>query len=139
MITWLAVVANRAALVAINPAAQEFDAKHVLLDSQAVVVVTSDEHAELLEGLKATCPDLHEIIVLNGQEPDGLLLHAEGSEPLRLAESAKTCCTNCLFAAVVMMATSPVHRLIADHCAPKTILPIDEWYDVYSSHEFEIA
>src|SRR5450755_59976 len=39
--------------------------------------------------------------------------------PLRLAESAKTCCTNCLLAAVVMIATSPVCRSIADHRAVK--------------------
>jgi len=72
MVAWLAVVACRATLVSLNPAAQEYDAGHILRDSGARIAVTDDENRDLLERLQPGCPDLHQVLVLAGAEPGGL-------------------------------------------------------------------
>jgi carnitine-CoA ligase len=72
MITWLAVVACRAVLVSLNPAARSHDAGHILRDSAARVAVTSREHEALFRELQPSCPALSDIVVAGDDEPGGL-------------------------------------------------------------------
>jgi carnitine-CoA ligase len=72
MVTWLAVVACRGILVALNPAARSHDAGHVLRDSAARIAVVDAAHAALFAGLQPDCPALAEIIVAGDGEPGGL-------------------------------------------------------------------
>jgi crotonobetaine/carnitine-CoA ligase len=72
MIAWLAVMANRAILVPVNPAARQADAGHILRDSQPVLAIVGEVSRPIIEGLRAQCPGLREIVVVNDPEPDGL-------------------------------------------------------------------
>jgi len=85
MIAWLAVVANRAVLVSVNPDDRVLDAGHVLRDSASVIVILTDEHQELVTQLRPELPCLREVIVVGGDEPDGLAAYS-GRQPLRFAD-----------------------------------------------------
>jgi carnitine-CoA ligase len=87
MVAWLAVVANRAVLVSVNPDDKILDAGHILRDSASVIVILTDEHQELVTQLRPELPGLREVIVVRGDEPDGLAAYS-GREPLRFADAA---------------------------------------------------
>jgi crotonobetaine/carnitine-CoA ligase len=87
MIAWLAVVAIRATLVALNPDAKVHDAGYIFRDSGAVMAIIDDEHQSLIDTLKPQCPALRDVIVVGSDEPDGLLPYCSKSRPLRLRES----------------------------------------------------
>jgi len=87
MIAWLAVVANRAVLVSVNPDDKILDAGHILSDSAAVIVILTDEHQELVTQLQPELARLREVIVVGAGEPDGLAAYS-GREPLRFAGAA---------------------------------------------------
>jgi crotonobetaine/carnitine-CoA ligase len=72
MIAWLAVVALRATLVSVNPDVKEHDARHVLRDSAAALVIISPKHQELIDAVRGGCPELRDVIVVGDNEPDGL-------------------------------------------------------------------
>jgi carnitine-CoA ligase len=72
LITWLAVVANGGILVSLNTSSGEYDARHVLKDSGAVLAVVGRDAEPLLRSLKGRCPELREILVVSDPEPDGL-------------------------------------------------------------------
>jgi crotonobetaine/carnitine-CoA ligase len=88
MLAWLAIVAIRGTMVAVNPAARAHDAGHVLRDSGAVMAVIDPEHLPLIEQLRAECPALREIVVVAEPEPDGLLSVTTGTKPFRFTDSA---------------------------------------------------
>jgi carnitine-CoA ligase len=72
MFAWLAIMANRAVMVSVNPDDRAHDAGHVLRDSQSVVVVTDQAHAGLVDELRPELPELREVIVIGDDEPRGL-------------------------------------------------------------------
>lgn len=76
LIAWIAVAANRAVLVSMNPALREHDARHILRDSGACLLIADDELRQMLTGLQADCPDLRDVIYVRGTEPDGLDAYA---------------------------------------------------------------
>jgi len=84
MIAWLAVVANRAVLVSVNPDDKILDAGHILRDSASVIVILTDEHESLVQGLLPELTSLREVITVRGDEPGGLAAYS-GSRPLRFA------------------------------------------------------
>lgn len=86
MIAWLAVVANRAVLVCVNPDDKVLDAGHVLRDSASVMVILTDEHESLIGELRPELTALREVIRVGGDEPDGLAAYS-GSQPLRFADA----------------------------------------------------
>src|SRR5712692_2428333 len=88
MIAWLAVVANRAALVCINTAAQEFDAGHILRDSSPVMAIVGESSEGLIRRLQPECPSLQEILVVSGTEPDGLAPYGEDADRFPLDSAA---------------------------------------------------
>jgi crotonobetaine/carnitine-CoA ligase len=85
MIAWLAVVANRATLVSINTEAREYDAGHILRDSQAVLVIVGEEGYSLIQRLQAQCTSVREIVYVNGPEPHGLDAYTGTAERLPFA------------------------------------------------------
>jgi carnitine-CoA ligase len=72
MVVWLAVVACRGVLVSMNPTAMSHDARDILQDADVKVVVTDREHSQLFCDLRAECPSLEEILVVDDNEPGGL-------------------------------------------------------------------
>ena len=87
MVTWFAAVGCRATVVSMNPAAQEHDAGHILRNSGARLVVTDTEHAPLFATLRDTSPSLDDVIVVSGDEPDGLASYT--GHPVSLAQLAR--------------------------------------------------
>jgi crotonobetaine/carnitine-CoA ligase len=86
MIAWLAVVANRAVLVPVNPDDKILDAGHILRDSAAVLVILTEEHDALIAELRPELTALREVITVRGDEPRGLATYS-GSQPLRFADA----------------------------------------------------
>jgi crotonobetaine/carnitine-CoA ligase len=86
MIAWLAVVANRAVLVSVNPDDKILDAGHILRDSASVIVILSEEHEPLVERLRPELASLREVITVRGDEPHGLAGYT-GRGPLRFAQA----------------------------------------------------
>lgn len=82
MIAFFAVIAVRGTLVSINPAAREADAGYTLRDSAAALAIISTNTRGLVESLRPTCPQLRELVVVDGPEPNGLA--AYGLEGQRL-------------------------------------------------------
>jgi carnitine-CoA ligase len=95
MIAWLAVVANQAILVSVNPDDKILDAGHILRDSASVLVIVTDEHESLVQELRPELTALRQVITVHGSEPDGLAGYA-GRAPLHLAQarSARADITN---------------------------------------------
>jgi crotonobetaine/carnitine-CoA ligase len=87
MVAWLAVVACRGILVALNPAARSHDAGHVLRDSAARLAVVDAANAGLFAELQPACPGLAEVIVAADGEPGGLSGYAGPRIPERPAEA----------------------------------------------------
>lgn len=87
MVAWLATVAVRGTVVSINPASKSHDAGHALSDCEASIVITDDEHHDLIESLRGQCPNLREILYVTGPEPDGLGFYGRGIRPLAFSSS----------------------------------------------------
>ncbi len=83
LIAWIAVAANRAILVSMNPALREHDARHILRDSEACLLIADDESRQMLAGLQADCPALTDVLYVAGAEPEGLDAFA-GAEGLSI-------------------------------------------------------
>ena len=86
MIAWLAVVANRAILVSVNPDDKVLDAGHILHDSASVIVILTEEHRSLIEELRPGLTRLREVIYVADSEPGGLAAYC-GRRPLRFADA----------------------------------------------------
>jgi len=89
MIAFFAVVAVRATLVSINPAAREHDAGHILADSNAVLAIVGSSNRQLMEGLRARTPSLRDVVHVGESEPDGL--DAYGTDASALDFAAVDC------------------------------------------------
>lgn len=85
MIAWLAVVANRAVLVSVNPQAMEHDALHVLRDSGSCLLIAGDEQRPVVELIRSECSELREIWWVGEPEPDGLRRYSNTAERLSFA------------------------------------------------------
>jgi crotonobetaine/carnitine-CoA ligase len=87
MIAWLAVMANRAVLVSVNPDDKVLDAGHILRDSASVIVILSEEHESLVGELQPELPSLREVITVRGDEPHGLAEYRSSAPPLSFAQA----------------------------------------------------
>lgn len=87
MVALYAAAAARLAHVSVPDGAGLDDAGHILRNSRARIVVTDGERRGLIDRLRPDCPDLEEVVVLEGAEPDGLLPYA-GAAPLALDRAA---------------------------------------------------
>jgi carnitine-CoA ligase len=73
MFAFAAVVAVRGVFVPVAPSAKMQDAGYQLRESDCTVAIISETNQELLQDLRSNCPFLREVIILSGEEPDGLL------------------------------------------------------------------
>jgi crotonobetaine/carnitine-CoA ligase len=87
MVAWLAALAARAVMVPINPGGREHDAGHVLRDSGSVLLIAGEEQRPVVEIVRPSCPELREVIWIEGPEPDGLAPHCAGVTPLAFRDS----------------------------------------------------
>jgi crotonobetaine/carnitine-CoA ligase len=85
MIAWLAVAAAGGMLVSMNVTAGEYDATHVLRDSEARVAIIGEGVEALFASLASVCPDLADVIVVRGPEPRGLAVYGDPAQRLDLA------------------------------------------------------
>jgi crotonobetaine/carnitine-CoA ligase len=85
MVALFAIIAVRGIVVSISPTAQGDDAGHIVRDFAVILAVAGPAEAEILRGIK-DCPKLGDIIVVDGEEPEGLAAYA-GAKPFRLADS----------------------------------------------------
>jgi crotonobetaine/carnitine-CoA ligase len=86
MIALMAALAIGRIFVPIDPAAKEHDAGHVLNDSGAVLAIVSAAQRSLMAALKRRSPALKDILVIRGNEPDGLAAYGASLQPVRLAD-----------------------------------------------------
>jgi crotonobetaine/carnitine-CoA ligase len=84
MVAWLAASACGAALVSVNTSAGGHDAGHIARDSGVRLAICGTDHAGLIRAV--TDPGETEVLVVEGEEPDGLARYASESDPLRLAD-----------------------------------------------------
>lgn len=84
MVAWLAASACGAALVSLNTSAGEHDAGHVVRDSAARLAVCGESHAELIRRIGGEELD---VVVVSGEEPDGLAPYRGDFGPLRLEDA----------------------------------------------------
>jgi crotonobetaine/carnitine-CoA ligase len=87
MIAFFAVIAVRATLVSINPAAREADAGYTLRDCGAVLAIVSGSTRELVETLQSSCPALRTIVTVEDSEPNGLAKYVADAGPLDFART----------------------------------------------------
>src|SRR5690606_20541692 len=74
MVACLAIIANRASFIAINPSAPQDDVRHILDSSRPVLTIVDDEKCDFITCLRESCLLLTEIVEVTGNEPDGLPL-----------------------------------------------------------------
>jgi crotonobetaine/carnitine-CoA ligase len=69
---WLAIAANRAVTVSINPGAQLDDCRHVMRDAGCVLAIASGAGREVMEAARSDLPGVREVLYLDEPEPYGL-------------------------------------------------------------------
>lgn len=80
MVALLAVIANRAIVVSMNPQSKAHDAGHMLADAEPRLLIVEPENRELFSGLAAGLSHVEEVICVEGAEPDGFAhLKVEGA------------------------------------------------------------
>ena len=82
MIALFAIIANRGTLVSIAPSAQQFDAGHIIKDAQPVVAICGTPQEPIIRAVRDNSPGLAHIVVLDGEEPNGLSSFSHGVAPL---------------------------------------------------------
>jgi crotonobetaine/carnitine-CoA ligase len=87
VVAWLAVVANRGVLVSVNPEDRSHDAFHVLYDSGAVLAIVGADQLPVVQELRGRLPQLRDVLVVDGDEPDGLACYDAGATPLPFSEA----------------------------------------------------
>ncbi len=64
-VSWLAIAANRAVTVSVNPAAGTSDCEHLLRDSGSVLAIVSGACREVVESVRGACPALRDVLYLD--------------------------------------------------------------------------
>lgn len=82
MIALFGIVANRGTLVSIAPSAQQFDAGHIMQDAQPVAAICGVSQEPVILTVSRNAPMLEHIIVVRGEEPDGLQAYSRQASPL---------------------------------------------------------
>jgi crotonobetaine/carnitine-CoA ligase len=85
MIALFGIIANRGTLVSIAPSSQQFDAGHIVHDAQPVAAICGRAQEPVINLVRANAPMLEHIIVVDGNEPDGLQSYAQEATPVDFA------------------------------------------------------
>lgn len=81
MVAWIAVVAKGGTLVSVNHDARRHDARHVLADSAARVVLVDAQTDPLISKVAAELETVEHVIVVDGEEPFGLAPYTDPDSP----------------------------------------------------------
>jgi len=114
MVAWLAIVAVRGTMVSVDPAAGSHDLRHVLNDSESVLLVADVKFREIAVAAMADCPKLEGLVFVDGDEPDGLASYSDGHLPMVFAQSMaiRTDITNIYYTSGT---TGPPKGCLCDH------------------------
>ncbi len=82
MIALFGIIANRATMVSIAPTAMQYDAGHIVTDAAPTVAIVGKPQLPIIEGVRGNSPALAHIVVVEGEEPDGLAAYEKSAEPL---------------------------------------------------------
>ncbi|PSJ54206.1 class I adenylate-forming enzyme family protein [Kumtagia ephedrae] len=82
MIALFGIIANRATLVSIPPTAQEFDAGHIVKDAAPVAAIFGKPQQAVINAVRGQSPALGHMIIVDGDEPDGLASYENAATPL---------------------------------------------------------
>lgn len=82
MIALFGIIANRCTMVSIAPTAMQYDAGHIVKDAQPVAAICGKPQLEIMEAVRGNSSKLQHIIVVDGEEPDGLKAYEDAAEPL---------------------------------------------------------
>lgn len=80
MIALFGIIANRATMVSIAPTAMQYDAGHIVGDAAPTLAIVGKPQLPIIEAVRGNAPGLAHIVVVDGDEPDGL--SAYDAEPL---------------------------------------------------------
>lgn len=86
MIALFAIIANRATLVSIPPTAMAYDAGHIIGDARPVAAIVGKPQLAIVSAARADAPFLQHVLVVDGDEPDGLAAYENAAEPLDFAK-----------------------------------------------------
>ena len=82
MIALFGIIANRATMVSIAPTAMHYDAGHIVADAQPTAAIVGNAQLPIVEAVRGNSPALQHVIVVDGDEPDGLAPYENAAEPL---------------------------------------------------------
>lgn len=82
MIALFGIIANRATMVSIAPTAMQYDAGHIVTDAAPTVAICGKPQLPVIEAVRGNAPSLAHIVVVDGDEPDGLSAYERAAEPL---------------------------------------------------------
>ena len=82
MIALFGIIANRATMVSIAPSAMQYDAGHIVTDAAPTVAIVGKPQLAIMEAVRGNAPALAHIIVVEGEEPDGLSTYEKVATPL---------------------------------------------------------
>lgn len=82
MIALFAIIANRGTMVSIAPTAMQYDAGHIVSDAAPTLAVVGKPQLPIMEAVRERSPALAHIVVVDGEEPDGLEPYSRDVEPL---------------------------------------------------------
>lgn len=82
MIALFGIIANRATMVSIAPTAMQYDAGHIVTDAQPTVAIVGKTQQPIIEAVRGNSPALQHVVVVEGDEPDGLAPYENAAAPL---------------------------------------------------------
>ncbi|RFC69419.1 MULTISPECIES: class I adenylate-forming enzyme family protein [Mesorhizobium] len=88
MIALFGIIANRATMVSIAPTAMQYDAGHIVKDAQPTVAICGSAQKPIIDAVRANVPAMAHVIVVDGEEPDGLKPYEDAGEPFDFLKAA---------------------------------------------------
>jgi crotonobetaine/carnitine-CoA ligase len=82
MIALFGIIANRATMVSIVPTAMPYDAGHIVTDAAPTVAIVGKPQLPIIEAVRGNSTSLAHVVVVDGDEPDGLSAYEQTAEPL---------------------------------------------------------
>lgn len=82
MIALFAIIANRGTMVSIAPTAMQYDAGHIVTDAGPSVAIVGKPQLPIIEAVRGNSPTLAHVVLVDGEEPDGLAQYESAASPL---------------------------------------------------------
>jgi crotonobetaine/carnitine-CoA ligase len=88
MIALFGIIANRCTMVSIAPTAMQYDAGHIVTDAAPTVAIVGQTQMPVMQAVRGNSPALKHIILVDGEEPDGLAVYENAAEPMDFTKVA---------------------------------------------------